>query len=99
MPELRLRAGDILEPEAEALERQQEVYTLSKEHFEGLRASRKWAKRGAERGFRRRFQVERGGKWHGVQVDFGLSHGYILWVSCFCARWHDGHLDLGGEGL
>ena len=46
VPSLQLRAQDVLEPHAEALERQQEVYTLSEEHFEGLRASKKWAKRG-----------------------------------------------------
>lgn len=76
MPELRLRAGDILEPEAEALERQQEVYTLSKEHFEGLRASRKWAKRGAEGGFRRRFQEVVNG------MEFRSISAYLMAISC-----------------
>eukprot|EP00913_Durusdinium_trenchii_P000970 g896.t2 len=42
IPELQLRAGDIFEPESKELD----IYELSEEHFEGLKESQKWARRG-----------------------------------------------------
>ncbi|CAJ1447021.1 unnamed protein product [Effrenium voratum] len=44
IPDLQLRARDILEPESEL--QYLEDYTLSEEHFERLRTSRKWSQRG-----------------------------------------------------